>query len=92
MVDTIKIQNLGLITEVAASGDVQIFELNDTSLKEIGWMDAAGWPSGEMIQFMRDIDSISPATFEDGAKFWDQLLQGVSVYNHFFEDGENEEA
>ena len=94
MVNIKKLQNVDLITEIGASGisvtGVEVIELTNDNLKALGWMDEDFWPSGELLELMNDLDTISPSDFEHGAKFWDQIKQGFSVYNHFFEEGEND--
>lgn len=94
MVNTKKIQNIDLLTEIGPGGIIPsglaIIELTEENLKEMGWMDDIGWPSGELLEVMKDLDTISPSDFEHGAKFWDQIKMGLSVYNNFFEDGEND--
>ena len=83
--------NPGLKTEIQSSGVVEIYDMTMDNLKEIGFIDATGWPTGKMKQLMEDIEKISPSDFLHDVQYWDLLSKGFSVYNNFIEDGANEE-
>ncbi len=88
--NTRKIKNLDLTPEVPGSGVIELYELSEENLKELGFMDENAWPSGDMLQVIDDLDTISPTEFGNGVKFWDQIEMGFSIYNQFLEDGEND--
>ena len=85
-----KLTNTELETEIASSGTIAIFELNESDLTTIGYLDSNGWPSGYFIQIMSDLEKISPTLFESEVKFWDPITGGFSVYNKFIEENEND--
>lgn len=86
-----KIYNIGLETEIASSGTIEILELNEENLKALGFMDEHAWPSGEFVQVIKDLETISPTEFGDNVKFWDIIDDGFKIYNKFLESGENDE-
>jgi len=85
-----KIQNLDLITGISSSGTIEVIELTEENLKDIGWLDENNWPTEVFFQVISDIDTISPSEFKNGAKFFDQIIRGFSIYNQFLEKGEND--
>ena len=85
--NTKKVKNPGLETQVASSGVIQIYELNTVNLEELGFIDEYGWPSGDFVQVLKDLDTISPLDFDHNVKFWDQVDRGgYSLYNKFLEN------
>ena len=86
-----KIKNVNLFTEIASSGNIAIFEMNEQTLKDLGYLDEDGWPSGDFVQVLQDLDTISPVDLINNTKFWDPIDRGFSIYNKFLESGENEE-
>ena len=85
-----KIQNLDLITGISSSGTIEIIELTEDNLKDIGWLDENNWPTKVFSQVISDINTISPSEFQHGAKFFDQIIRGFSIYNQVLEKGEND--
>jgi hypothetical protein len=87
MSNIIKVTNDELFTSVSSSGVIDIIQMDEENLKAIGWLDENCWPQGDFLQVISDLDDIFPTDFEHGAKFWDQISKGYSVYNNFLEDG-----
>lgn len=85
-----KVYNKNLLTEIAASGTIEIFAMNEENLKLLNFLDEDGWPKGEFLKVIKDLDTISPTEFGHNVKFFDIIDNGLKIYNKFLDGDELE--
>lgn len=84
--NTIYVYNEDLTCQIPVSGTIEVLEMTEENLTNIGWLDSNITPSGDFIKLIDDLNRMAPVELRHGPQFWDQGVDGLCLYNRFKED------
>ena len=86
----IKIFNKELFIQYQEQKDIQIFKLDEKTLKNLNWIDENNNPTGAFSTVLSDLNKLFPIEYKNNPKIWDPISKGIGFFNIFLKDGNND--